>query len=81
MYNSIQCPENYVDEVTKSAAAKKFITDFLSINPEASLGNLGMARLSFFQINNCQETLKRINDRGGEDEYIKSIISGAQVIE
>lgn len=70
-----RCPENYATDEERSTEDKSFITDFLTSNPQGTIADYVQARIDFLTKNNCTQTLKYIQDNGGIEGYIKTMMN------
>ena len=74
--SSAKCPEDFTNSDEKAAALDKWLEDFYSKSPDASLGHMAEARQNYFKENNCIQAIKRFEDymAGRVDEKTKDRI-------
>ena len=75
-----KCPENYTTDEERNAEYKNFITGFITSNPHGTAADMAYARIDFLTKNNCTQTLEYIQDNGGTEQYIETMMSDLAAI-
>jgi len=65
--STLKCPEDYATDEERRQALEEFMREFLVNSPDdATIEDLGNARMQFLEDNNCQETLDYIRNNPTE---------------